>query len=261
MRILDESVIDFYDDLAKDYHHIFVDWYHAVSWQGEVLSKFIHSKLASGRREGAALLDCSCGIGTQAIGLAEHGFLVTGTDLSPASIQRATREAESFGVEISFGVADFRTLEQDVSGVYDVVLSADNAVPHLLTDEDLVAAVSNMYAKLNADGLLLITIRDYDALLLEKPRATEPRVFDQGKRIVFQIWDWADDARTYQTNHFIVQEINGQWITKHNRTRYRALLRDELTPILSTVGFTDIEWSMPSESGYYQPIVTARKKE
>ncbi|WP_231888077.1 class I SAM-dependent methyltransferase [Paenibacillus glucanolyticus] len=260
MSILDDSVLDFYNDLTEDYHLIFVDWHHAISWQGEVLSKFIHSKLASLSKDGASLLDCSCGIGTQAIGLANHGFKVTGTDLSPASIERATKEAESFGVKINFGVADFRSLEKDVSGVYDVVLSADNAVPHLLTDKDLYLAVSNMYSKVKNNGILLITIRDYNELVKEKPRVTEPRVFEKGKRIVFQVWDWSDDAKTYQTNHFLIQEINGQWITKHHKTRYRAILREDFNHILNTAGFVDIEWSMPSESGYYQPIVTARKK-
>lgn len=257
---MDESVLDFYDDLAEDYHLIFVDWYHAISSQGEVLSKFIHSKLASGSKEGASLLDCSCGIRTQAIGLANHGFIVTGTDISPLSIERAAKEAESFGVEINFGVADFRSLEKDVSGVFDVVLSADNAIPHLLTDEDLHLAVSSMYSKVKNEGILIITIRDYDALVKEKPRATEPRIFENGKRIVFQVWDWSDDAKIYQINHFLLQEIHGQWITKHNRTRYRAIVREEFDHFLSKAGFTDIEWSMPSESGYYQPIVTARKK-
>ncbi|RAP76108.1 class I SAM-dependent methyltransferase [Paenibacillus montanisoli] len=257
---MDESVLDFYDDLAEAYHLIFVDWNHAITRQGEVLSEIIHSKLASLSKIGASLLDCSCGIGTQAIGLANHGFKVTGTDISPVSIQRAAKEAVSFGVDVNFGVADFRSLEKDVFGVFDVVLSADNAIPHLLTDEDLNLAARNMYSKVKNDGVLLITMRDYDELVKEKPRATEPRIFDKGKRIVFQVWDWADDVKTYQTNHFIMQEINGQWITKHNKTRYRALLRDEFSHILSTVGFSDIEWCMPSESGYYQPIVTARKK-
>lgn len=138
--------------------------------------------------------------------MANHGFKVTGTDISPVSIARAIKEAESLGDKINFGVADFRSLERDISGAYDVVLSADNAVPHLLTDEDLLLAVRNMYSKVRNDGLLLITIRDYDELVKEKPRATEPRIFEKGKRIVFQVWDWADDAKTYQTNHFLIQE-------------------------------------------------------
>lgn len=57
-----------------------------------------------------------------------------------------------------------------------------------------------------------------------------------------------------------MQEIDGEWKTKHNKTRYRALLREEFSRMLSQAGFSDIEWLMPSETGYYQPIVTARKK-
>jgi len=205
-------------------------------------------------------LDCSCGIGTQAIGLAKEGFKVTATDVSPVSIVRARKEAESRDAEIHFGVADFRSLAQDISGVFDVVLSADNAIPHLLTDEDIELASRNMYSKLNHDGVLLITIRDYDDLVKVKQEVTAPSVFDGGKRIVFQVWEWAEDAATYATNHFIVQEIDGAWITKHSKTRYRALLRQELGRILSTVGFVEIEWHMPEASGFYQPIVTARKK-
>ncbi|MBP1964256.1 methyltransferase domain-containing protein [Paenibacillus aceris] len=256
---MDDSVLDFYDDLAENYHLIFVDWKQAISWQGEVLSEIIHSKLASSSNGVISLLDCSCGIGTQAIGLAGHGFKVTGTDLSPVSVKRAQKEAETLGVDIHFGVADLRSLENDVSDIFDVVLSADNAVPHLLTDEDLFLAASNMYAKVKKDGVLLITMRDYDELVKEKHRSTEPRVFDEGKRIVFQIWDWAEDSKTYLINHFLMREMDGQWITKHNKTRYRALLRDEFSYMLRTVGFSDIEWYMPSESGYYQPIVIARK--
>jgi 2-polyprenyl-3-methyl-5-hydroxy-6-metoxy-1,4-benzoquinol methylase len=257
---LKESVLEFYDDLAEAYHLIFVDWSHAISWQGEILNNIIRSKLANSDTADVSLLDCSCGIGTQAIGLAKRGFKVTATDLSPQSVDRAKKEAASFGVEINFGVADFRSLEKDVSGVFDVVLSADNAITHLLTDEDLYLAARNMYAKIQHEGVLLITMRDYDELAKEKPRSTEPRVYDEGKRIVFQVWDWADDAKTYWTNQFIMQETNGEWITKHHKTKYRALQRDEFSNILSEVGFSEIEWLMPAESGYYQPIVVARKK-
>ena len=41
---MDESVLEFYDDLAEAYHLIFADWKHAIAWQGEVLSKIIQSK-------------------------------------------------------------------------------------------------------------------------------------------------------------------------------------------------------------------------
>jgi glycine/sarcosine N-methyltransferase len=100
---------------------------------------------------------------------------------------------------------------------------------------------------------------DYDALLQEKPHATQPKVFDNGKRIAFQVWDWADDSKTYTVNQFMVQEFNGKWETKHFSTSYRALKRDELSSILRSCGFIDVRWHLPEESGFYQPIVTARK--
>ncbi|SEN49961.1 bifunctional 2-polyprenyl-6-hydroxyphenol methylase/3-demethylubiquinol 3-O-methyltransferase UbiG [Paenibacillus sp. OV219] len=254
---MNDSVLHFYDEIAEDYHLIFHDWNEAIARQGEILNRLIKSKITS--QPNLTLLDCSCGIGTQAIGLAKHGYLVSATDISSASVKRAEEEAISHGVTINFGVADFRTLDKDVQGSFDIVLSADNAIPHLLTDHDLHTAFANFHTKLNQNGLLVATIRDYDALTMEKLPATQPRIFDEGKRIVFQVWDWAEDGKTYTVNQFILQEMNEQWTTKHYKTQYRALLREEINQLLRETGFTDIEWHLPELSGYYQPIVTARK--
>ncbi|WNQ10804.1 methyltransferase domain-containing protein [Paenibacillus aurantius] len=254
-----DTVTKFYDDFAEDYHLIHGDWDSAIDRQSMILNNLIRVNLSDSRNGQISLLDCSCGIGTQAIGLAKHGYVVTATDISPASIQRAIRESESRGIKIAFGVADFRTLISDVPGEFDVVLSADNAIPHLQSDDDLNLAGQNMYSKVRQDGLLVVSIRDYDGLLQEKPRATKPNVFDNGKRIAFQVWDWADDSKTYTVNLFVVQEFNGNWETKHFSTTYRALKRDELSSILRSCGFIDVRWHMPEESGFYQPIVTARK--
>jgi 2-polyprenyl-3-methyl-5-hydroxy-6-metoxy-1,4-benzoquinol methylase len=129
-----------------------------------ILNNLIRVTLSDSRNGQISLLDCSCGIGTQAIGLAKNGYVVTATDLSPASIQGALRESESRGIKIAFGVADFRTLISDVPGEFDVVLSADNAIPHLQSDDDLILAGQNMYSKVRQDGLLVVSIRDYDGL-------------------------------------------------------------------------------------------------
>jgi len=184
---------------------------------------------------------------------------VTATDISSKSIERAKREAEAFGVSIRFGAANFRTLERNVPGTFQVVLSTDNAIPHLLTDEDLHRACRNLHAKLKDGGLLVITIRDYDELVAEKQRATPPRVMDEGKRIVFQKWDWSGDGKTYVAHQFILRENDGNWTVQENSTPYRALLRAELSSMLEAAGFRDIKWLMPDESGYYQPVVTARR--
>ncbi|WP_098747577.1 class I SAM-dependent methyltransferase [Paenibacillus sp. EZ-K15] len=254
-----DTSMEFYEGLADTYHLIFKDWHETVQWQGVFFNRFIRSLHAVEHEGPIHLLDASCGIGTQALGLAQHDFIVTATDLSPKSIERAKKEADKFGVHVHFGVADFRSLEQDIPGQFDVVLSADNAIPHLLSDEDLREACRNLYAKLRSNGLLVLSIRDYDEILQNRQRSTLPRVMDEGKRIVFQVWDWAEAGNHYITNQFIMQELDGSWKTEVNSTSYRALLRTELSAILEEAGFTDIRWHMPSESGFYQPILTARK--
>jgi glycine/sarcosine N-methyltransferase len=259
VRELRDSVSDFYDNLAEEYHLIFEDWHNAISWQGEFLGKLIISKINDLKINDISVLDSSCGIGTQAIGLAKKGYKVTATDLSPASVERARKEAESIGVEINFGVADFRSLENDVSGFFKVVLSADNAISHLLTNQDLLLAAQNMYNKLEEKGIIIVTLKDYDELIIEKPRATQPRILDKGNRIIFQLWDWCEGTNVYTLNHYIMQKINGEWKTKQDKTKYRVLLRREFSKILIDVGFSDIEWYMPEDSGYYQPLLIAKK--
>ncbi len=255
---MSDSVLKFYDEMAAEYHLIFADWHKGVQWQAEILDKLIRSQVNG---SGLSLLDCSCGIGTQAIGLASRGYLVHATDLSPAAVERARREADTAGVSISFDVCDMRELTKRVDGLFDIVISCDNSLPHLLDDDDLILAVKNVVDKLRGGGLFLASIRDYDRLREERPQATLPRAFDdpQGRRIVFQVWDWAEDGRSYQVRQFILTEVEGAWKTSHFTTHYRALSREELSRILSLAGLSDVRWYLPDESGYYQPIVTARK--
>jgi glycine/sarcosine N-methyltransferase len=254
-----DPVAAFYEHLAGDYHLIFADWRASVVRQGEQLDRLIRARLGP---PPLTVLDCTCGIGMQAIGLALRSYLVHASDLSPAAVERGRREAAGFGVAISWGVADLRTLAQQVEGTFDVVLSCDNALPHLLTDEDLRLAAGAMRAKLRPGGLLLVSIRDYDRLVEERPPATTPGLLDgpDGRRVYFQLWDWRADGRRYTLHLFILKEVEGRWETTHAATEYRALLRDELSAILGDAGFADPRWHAPEESGYLQPIVTALRR-
>ncbi len=251
------SIEDFYDRFAGEYHLIFASWDEQVRDQGKVLDSLLRSETGQQR---LSILDCSCGIGTQSIGLALRGHRLTATDLSSRSVERARREAKRFGVEIAFGTADFRSLEGEVEGTFDAVISCDNALPHMMSEEDLLSAAKGIRSKVREGGLFLASIRDYDELLKKRPAATTPTVMDrpQGRRIYFQVWDWEEDGLVYTVNLFVVREENGKWRTVHHRTRYRALVREELGRVLEEAGFTEVGWKMPAQSGYYQPIVTAR---
>lgn len=164
-------------------------------------------------------MDCSCGIGTQAIGLALLGYHVHATDLSPTAVSRAQREAHRLHANLTFGVADFCLLNQ-VEGRFDVVISCDNSLPHLLNDDNLMKALRSIWDKIEYGGLFLASIRDYDQLLKDKPQCTTPTFYDdkRGKRIVFQLWNWEKEKNVYTLEHFILRENGNEWVTNSRST-------------------------------------------
>lgn len=245
------SVADFYDGLAGDYHLVYGDrWDDAVAHQGEVLDRLIREAL-----DGPAdVLDCSCGIGTQAIGLALRGHRVHGTDISERSLERARAEAARLGADVSFAVADFRDLAT-VPGVFDVVISCDNALPHLLEDAEIAGALQAMRSKLRPGGLLLVSIRDYDK---ERPPPPPPYVVEgPPRRLVVRMHDWdAPDSPLYTVRFFFITETGDGWELAHHGARYRALPRAELEAAALAAGFDSITWR--EDVGYHQPILIAR---
>ncbi|MGW2234226.1 class I SAM-dependent methyltransferase, partial [Streptomyces sp. NPDC001759] len=65
---------------------MFADWEASIVRQAGVLAGLLRGELGPGPHH---LLDCACGIGTQAIGLARAGHRVVGSDLSPVAAARA----------------------------------------------------------------------------------------------------------------------------------------------------------------------------
>ncbi len=249
------SPLAFYDDLASYYHLIFDDWDAAIERQARVLEPLLTSRLPPRQLE---ILDCACGIGTQALGFAARGHRVTGSDLSGAAIVRARREAEARALPIDFHVADMTTLTGVPQRTFDVVAALDNALPHLMPDQ-MASALSAIRSRLKPGGLFVASLRDYDRLAQARPAMQPPAFFGEpgGRRIVHQVWDWhRDDA--YTVHLYLTLEDEGQWEAHHFVSEYRCLLRTELTAALHAAGFPQVEWLTAEASGYYQPLVLAR---
>jgi glycine/sarcosine N-methyltransferase len=207
---------------------------------------------------GAMVFDCACGIGTQALGLAKLGFHVMGADLSAGAIERARSEAAARELDIPFYTVDMRNLDAAPDAGFDAVICVDNALPHLLNEADLAQAAGQIRAKLRIGGTFVASIRDYDAILAERPVVQGPAFYsDEGKRrILFQVWDWQDERR-YVFHMYITRETSARWTNFHGASTYRAVLREEITGILAVRGFTNIRWRFPAESGFYPPVVIA----
>ena len=250
-----DIVQTFYDNLASQYDQLFQDWQTTTREQAVILDRIFRE---NGFDHTAGILDCACGIGTQSIGLAALGYSVTGSDISEAELAQAKMRAEQNGVAVSFEHADFCALSETFSERFDIVICMDNALPHMLTKSALEAAVKSIVNQLAPDGLFVASIRDYDALLVQKPTYSPPYIHmtEKGQRVSFQTWQW--EGENYKLIQYIIRDEGLPQISKF-ACEYRAVRRQELTDLLLIHGCREVMWKFPEETGFYQPVMIARK--
>ena len=245
----------FYDNMATQYDKLFQDWHATTREQAVILNRIF---VDNGFGRTAQILDCACGIGTQAIGLAALGYHVTASDISDGELAEAADRAEKNGVKIRFEHADFCALSDTFSEQFDIVIAMDNALPHMLTGEALESAVRSITGQIKPGGIFVASIRDYDSLLAEKPPYSPPYIHktEKGQRVSFQTWVWS--GNNYQLTQYIIDDEDNLQISKFV-CEYRATRREELTNLLRANGCRDVVWMFPDETGFYQPILVARK--
>lgn len=245
----------FYNNMAPQYDKLFLDWQATTHEQAELLHGIFQK---NGFDRHAQILDCACGIGTQSIGLASIGYNVTASDISIVELTEAKKRAKENQLEIRFEQADFCALSSTFSELFDVVIAMDNALPHMLSAESLESAVKSIVNQIAPNGMFVASIRDYDRLIEEKPAYSAPYIHktEQGQRVSFQTWKWIEDH--YKFTQYIIDDEGELQISKFE-CEYRATRRKELTELLLANGCSEVIWKMPEETGFYQPIVLARK--
>lgn len=245
----------FYDAMASAYDKLFFDWNATTHEQAAILDRIFRD---CGFSKSASVLDCACGIGTQSIGLAALGYRVTASDISRAELAEAAKRAAENHVEIRFEYADFRALTRVFPETFDMIICMDNALPHMLSHDALTSAIESIIGRIREDGIFVASIRDYDALLESKPPYSPPYIHQttDGRRVSFQTWSWMDDH--YKLIQYIIEDGKTLEVSKFE-CEYRATRRAEITDLLLSNGCREVKWLFPEETGFYQPIVVARK--
>jgi SAM-dependent methyltransferase len=244
------SASEFYDKLAPFYHLIFEDWERSIERQGTALDSLIRSIAGPGAR---SVLDVACGIGTQALGLAARGYDVTASDISLGAVRRARAESERRKLPVKFSIADMRAAHKHHGCMFDVVLCADNSLPHLLTDGDILQALEQFFACVNPGGLCIVSVRDYAALehggVQFKPYGV--RVDGNTRYALFQVWEWRDSL--YDVHFYVVRDEGAENCEIHvMRSVYYAISIAELTILMVRAGFANVQ---RLDDVFFQPVL------
>jgi len=140
---------------------------------------------------------------------------------------------------------------------FDLVIACDDAVPHLLTDEDLLVAFQQFFACTRPGGGCLVTVRDCDredrAGIQVKPYGVRD---ERGVRcLIWQVWEF--HGLVYDLAMYFVFDHGGSdCTTKVMRSRYYAVGTGKLMALMRRAGFTQVE---RLDGRFYQPILLGRR--
>ncbi|WP_461164089.1 class I SAM-dependent methyltransferase [Arthrobacter sp. R4-81] len=121
--------------------------------------------VTAGLDPGGQILDCACGIGLLAVGLAEAGFRVTACDASPAMVERTQALARAHGVEVSTRVCRWDQLpDPGWQDRFDAVMCVGNSLAHAVGRSGRRAALDGMASVLATGGVLALTSRNWEQI-------------------------------------------------------------------------------------------------
>jgi SAM-dependent methyltransferase len=167
-----ESTRASYDALAPFYdaftaHHDYERW-------TAMLERLAHRHGLRGNR----LLDVACGTGKSFAPFLDRGYEVTGCDLSPAMLAVARAKTPA----VALHERDMRALGR--LGSFDLVTCLDDALNHLLSEDDLERAFAGVRANLAPGGVFVF---DLNTLACYRAFFARPLVVEHdGGTIVWQ---------------------------------------------------------------------------
>ncbi|MFQ5886668.1 MAG: class I SAM-dependent methyltransferase, partial [Anaerolineae bacterium] len=215
-----------------------LDYDRFVDWSARLAYELPFFEELFSRHGVQRVLDAACGTGHHAIALAERGYEVVGADLSKAMVERAKENAQ---VKVTFVEAGFGEFKRKVGGGFDALICLGNSLPHILTPEGLVEALSDM-RQVVEKGVLVIQNRNYDRVWNRKERFMPLVAHREGEKewLFFRLIDFHEERMTF--NMVIFRKEGGEWSYALESTELRPIFSEELGDLLRQVGFREVEF-------------------
>ncbi len=259
-----ERFSDFYDALAPLFD-LMTDWEARLATEGPFLRRMLEKQGAK------RVLDAACGSGGHALALARWGYSATGTDASPVMVALAERKAAAAGLAVPFFVADLARLSDAFVGAppFDAALCLGNSLPHLLTQDDLIAALRGMADVLRPGGLLITQNLNYDLRWRTRPRSLglQSGMMDGREHLVWRFADYDRAVGRIAFHIAVFRREEAGWTVQTHTTPQRPLFQADLFDGLAAAGFGELQsfgqmtWPAPAFDPRTSPdlVVVARK--
>ncbi len=135
---------------GEDYLRIYTPFLPAEKTTREVEGIIALLNLPTGSR----ILDLCCGHGRHAIPLAQHGYQISGLDLSEVLLQRAQVEAEAAGVQVRWLQSDMKRIPFE--NEFDAIINVFTSFGYLDSEEEDLQVLQQVHQALKPKGLFLL---------------------------------------------------------------------------------------------------------
>ena len=232
-----QNVTGFYDALAPMFD-VMTDWEQRLAAEGPFLREILRE--VGARR----VLDAACGSGGHSLALAKWGYSVSGADVSAGMVALARLKATEAGLEdLPFIQASLAELpEQFPAAQFDAVVCLGNSLPHLLSQEDLVAAFRGMANIIRPGGLLITQNLNYDLRWRTQPRffAAQGGTLNGNEVLVWRFADYNQPVGRIAFHIALFQKGPVDWQVEVHTTPQRPLFAADLIAALESEGFGSI---------------------
>jgi len=203
------------------------------------------------------VLDCSCGTGQLAVGLAGRGMQVVASDASEVMVRRTAELAEEFEASVRTVRADWEELPDHFDdGTFDVVFCVGNSLHHAVGARGRVAALESMSRLLRRGGSLVLASRTWELVRARGSRLDiSDRLVRRNGRDAVVVYRW-EIAPHWEEEHHIeiaVAQVDaaGPVLVSSELLSCWPYRYDELEDELSRVGLrTEMSTFDPEAENY-----------
>ncbi len=229
----------------QPYYDILVDWEKRLAHEAPFFQRVFAS--ARARR----VLDCACATGHHARLFARWGLEVIGSDLSPAMVEQARRDAAadpSPQGSVDFLVADFTSLAPQFDRPFDAVICTGNSLPMAGSEKRFRRAVEGIFEVLAPGGVAVLHLLNFALIPTGTTVFRDFRVRDVDDREVLFLKAFRKTGRKCDLDMVVLEKQAGEWKKLEFRGRAWTIEQPELEALATEVGFVRLQWY-----GGYEP--------
>ncbi len=227
----EEDVVHFYNALAADYDAM-------TGFEKRFVTERPYFRMITERYDIKTAVDAGCGTGFHSLVLAQLGVNVTAIDISDAMLQKLAEHSRQLNLPVQTVRAEFETLAQSLDCSFNAVFCLGNSLAHLLSNEQLHAALGSFFSVLNPGGYLFLQILNYDRILANRERVQN--VKEIGDTTFTRFYDY--EGEFVRFNILKSEKKDNRTEQSLNTITLNPIRKAELEEKLTSAGFADVSF-------------------